>query len=157
MRQLTGFALAATLLLPATASGNDAAAPGRLAPPPDAPGLAAPDSAAIGAELYARHCASCHGATGAGDGPMAALLTVAVPDLTGLAARNEGRFPMLEVVHKIDGRAAMVAHGGPMPVWGSVFMEPPQFQMGLYGTALEARGRIMALALHLEAIQTPPE
>ena len=111
------------------------------------------ETLALGAELFARHCASCHGAAATGDGPLAPLLMVPVPDLTGLAARNDGVFPMLEVVHTIDGRVGRKAHGGPMPVWGTVFMEPPQFGLGLDGSVLEAQGRIMALTLWLESIQ----
>ena len=36
------------------------------------PLAATPDSVAAGAELYARHCATCHGPTGRGDGRLAA-------------------------------------------------------------------------------------
>ena len=36
------------------------------------PVAATPDSVAVGAELYTRHCAACHGPTGRGDGPLAA-------------------------------------------------------------------------------------
>ena len=111
------------------------------------------ETIALGAELFAQHCAACHGVSASGDGPLAPLLTVAVPDLTGLAARNDGVFPMLEVVHTIDGRAGRQAHGGPMPVWGVVFREPPQFGLDDHGALLEARGRIMALTLWLESIQ----
>jgi mono/diheme cytochrome c family protein len=123
------------------------------------PGLAvaqeAPTGTAveIGAELYARHCASCHGTGALGDGPLAGLLVVEVPDLTGLAQRNGGVFPMLDVVQTIDGRTGRRAHGGPMPVWGAVFGEPPGYAMGLQGSALEASGRVMALTLYLESIQ----
>ncbi|MGY6409748.1 MAG: c-type cytochrome [Alkalilacustris sp.] len=108
---------------------------------------------ALGAELFGQHCAACHGVTAAGDGPLAPLLTVPVPDLGGLAARNDGVFPMLEVVHTIDGRAGRAAHGGPMPVWGVVFAETPRFATDDHGALLEASGRIMALTLWLESIQ----
>lgn len=135
---------------PGLAAGNDAAFPG--ARMPEGPG-AGPSSVEIGAQLYVENCASCHGAGARGDGPLAGLLTVPVPDLAGLAARSDGAFPMLDVVHTIDGRTGRRAHGGAMPVWGAVFAEPPGFAMGLYGSALEARGRVMALALYLESIQ----
>ena len=112
-----------------------------------------PETLLLGAELFVQHCASCHGGSATGDGPLAPLLTVAVPDLTGLSARNDGVFPMLEVVHTIDGRVGRQAHGGPMPIWGVVFNEPPQFGLDDQGALLEARGRIMALTLWLESIQ----
>ncbi len=137
-------------VLPGLAAGNDAAFPGARVLEGPGPG---PSALEIGAELYAENCASCHGTEARGDGPLGGLLTVAVPDLVGLAARNDGVFPMLDVVHTIDGRTGRRAHGGPMPVWGAVFAEPSGFYMGLYGSALEARGRVMALALYLETIQ----
>ncbi len=112
-----------------------------------------PDGLAIGARLFADHCAACHGTEARGDGPLAPLLTVPTPDLRGLAARNDGTFPMRAVVHTIDGRTGRAAHGGPMPIWGAVFRETGGMQMGLYGSPLESRGRIMALTLWLESIQ----
>ena len=82
--------------------------------------LAAQD-ADLGAEIYARHCATCHGAEAVGGGPMAAILLLQPPDLTGLVARNDGVFPMKRVVMRIDGRDPLVAHGSPMPVYGDFF------------------------------------
>ncbi len=41
-----------------------------------------PPAAERGKELYERLCVSCHGARGAGDGPLATALTVKVPDFT---------------------------------------------------------------------------
>lgn len=35
-----------------------------------------------GADIYAKHCVSCHGKEGKGDGPAAAALNPAPPDLT---------------------------------------------------------------------------
>jgi hypothetical protein len=61
---------------------------------------------------------------------------------------------MFEVVQSIDGRARPGAHGGPMPLWGAVFGETPGFTVGLQEGPLEAQGRIMALTLWLESIQT---
>jgi mono/diheme cytochrome c family protein len=114
---------------------------------------AAAQEPSTGAALYAAHCATCHGAEARGDGPMAALLTVPVPDLTGLSARNGGSFPMFEVVRSIDGRDRPGAHGGPMPLWGAIFGETPGLIVGLQEGPLEAQGRIMALTLWLESIQ----
>ncbi|MFQ5914324.1 MAG: c-type cytochrome [Nitrospinota bacterium] len=46
---------------------------------------AAQGDAAKGKEMYAKLCASCHGATGKGDGPMAAALTPKLKDLSNKA------------------------------------------------------------------------
>ncbi|MCL7464203.1 cytochrome c [Phaeovulum sp. NW3] len=107
----------------------------------------------IGAGLYAQYCASCHGAGGQGDGPMAELLTVKAPDLTGLAAANDGAFPMLKVIHIIDGRTGLRAHGGEMPVFGQSFMNQHPEADRTYGDVIETRGRVLSLAMYLETLQ----
>src|SRR5207245_5207325 len=62
-----------------------------------------------GEGLYAASCASCHGATGGGDGPLAASLSVRPPALRDFAA--QARFSDDELVQLIlRGRP-----GSPMP------------------------------------------
>lgn len=56
-----------------------------------------------GQALYHRNCASCHGETGTGDGPMAAHLLTPPPDLTRISARHGGSFPRDYVMSMIDG------------------------------------------------------
>jgi mono/diheme cytochrome c family protein len=70
---------------------------------------------------YERYCASCHGLEGTGHGPMRAVLTLAPTDLSALSAVNGGTFPLERVVKRIDGRDPLVAHGSPMPVYGTLF------------------------------------
>ena len=71
---------------------------------------------------YTTHCASCHGRTAEGDGPMVEVMRVNVPNLRQLAARNGGDFPADTVAGYIDGRNLPVSHGDRvMPVWGDVF------------------------------------
>jgi mono/diheme cytochrome c family protein len=75
-----------------------------------------------GAQLYTRFCASCHGAKGYGDGPVASSFRVIVPDLTRLALRHGGTFPDEQVSRIIDGRKTLPPHGSrEMPVWGLEF------------------------------------
>jgi len=74
-----------------------------------------------GAQLYERHCATCHGIDGKGKGPMAGVLLIQPVDLTGLAAAADGVFPVLRVVQRVDGRDPLVSHGSPMPVYGDFF------------------------------------
>lgn len=72
-----------------------------------------------GVELYERLCASCHGVSGKGDGPIAPLIRIGVPDLTRIAARDGGEFPVEDVRRTIDGRFERRGHGPrDMPVWG---------------------------------------
>jgi len=75
-----------------------------------------------GAELYARHCAACHGQRGEGDGPVASVMEVTVPNLRTLRQRSNGTFPRAAVIAYIDGRDLPVSHGDRyMPIWGNVF------------------------------------
>jgi len=75
-----------------------------------------------GAELYKEFCATCHGVSGHGNGPVALSLKQRVPDLTLLAKRRGGTFPAEEVYRTIDGRSMPRAHGTTeMPIWGWEF------------------------------------
>ena len=77
-----------------------------------------------GAEVFATHCAVCHGSEARGDGPMARVLLVTPPDLRGLARQNGGTFPATWVAYRIDGRSPIVSHGGDMPLFGRLFGMP---------------------------------
>ena len=78
-----------------------------------------PVNALSGAELYQRLCSSCHGVAARGDGPVAPLIKIHVPDLTMLAHLDGGEFPTEDVRRVIDGRWDQTAHGArDMPVWG---------------------------------------
>lgn len=106
-----------------------------------------------GAELYRQHCAGCHGARGLGDGPVAPLMSVAVPDLTRIAARRGGRFPEDEVARIIDGLSPLAAHGSrQMPVWGYEFYSPDADDETAQRQATE---RVERLTRFLASIQQP--
>lgn len=75
-----------------------------------------------GKQLYLRYCSSCHGPGGKGNGPVSRDLKVRVPDLTNLAQKNRGIYPLDNVMAAIDGRRVVRAHGDrEMPVWGETF------------------------------------
>lgn len=82
---------------------------------------ASAQQADVGQDLFEQYCATCHGLSGAGDGPLTVYLTEKVSDLTILAENNDGAFPMLKVIHIIDGRTGLRGHGGPMPTYGDIF------------------------------------
>jgi mono/diheme cytochrome c family protein len=76
---------------------------------------------ARGRALFNNHCASCHGSTGVGNGPLATAMRRTPPDITALALLNGGIFPAERIRRIVDGRA-VEAHGDrEMPVWGDVF------------------------------------
>jgi mono/diheme cytochrome c family protein len=75
-----------------------------------------------GAQLFQRFCASCHGKTAEGNGPVASSFKTMVPDLTHLARRRGGNFPKDLVRRVIDGTEIKMPHGTrDMPVWGREF------------------------------------
>src|SRR6056297_2702576 len=86
-----------------------------------------------GKQEYMDACASCHGESGAGDGPLAELMTVEVPDLTKIAARNDGAFPFQQIFMVVDGRSGVRGHGYPMPVWGARYRAEAGDAYGPYG------------------------
>lgn len=118
-----------------------------------AAGAASAQDADIGKTLYDDYCAACHGAGAAGDGDMANLMTIPAPNLTLLATNNDGVFPMLKVIHTIDGRTGVRAHGGAMPVFGRVFASTEAGSANPYGSVLEVRGRVLSVAMYLESLQ----
>jgi mono/diheme cytochrome c family protein len=112
--------------------------------------------AGIGESIYNQYCATCHGADGGGGGPLTELMLEKPADLRLLAANNEaspGEFPMLRVIHIIDGRTGVRAHGGSMPTYGDVFTAEAEATRERMGAVLETRGRILSLAMYLETIQ----
>lgn len=78
-----------------------------------------------GDNLYGMYCASCHGEDAKGHGPMAKWLKVPPPDLTRIAARNGGTFPLERVDRIISGDEAVPSGHGTraMPVWGPMFSQ----------------------------------
>lgn len=118
--------------------------------------VAAPASAqevARGAELFASHCAACHGAAAEGGGPMAEVLAVVPPDLTSLAASEGGAFPMERVVRSIDGRTMVLSHGGPMPLFGAILGGDAAVIDAADGTPIITKAAVVDLAAWLAAIQ----
>ena len=101
-----------------------------------------------GPALFKAYCAVCHGSGAKGDGPMAFSLKEKVPDLTRIAMRNGGRFPLERVQKIISGEAlAGGTHGTrEMPVWGPAFSEVTRDRdIG--------RVRVYNLAKYLEELQ----
>lgn len=75
-----------------------------------------------GSALFTTYCVTCHGASGKGDGVLAASLRTKPADLTRIAINNGGVFPRADVGRIIDGRNSLEGHGGgDMPLWGDAF------------------------------------
>jgi mono/diheme cytochrome c family protein len=80
-----------------------------------------PPKAAFGKDQFNARCASCHGVSGKGNGPVAKQIGTTVPDLTTYAKRNGGKFPVELAWMKIDGRPVSFDTERNMPVWGRDF------------------------------------
>lgn len=110
-----------------------------------------------GERTFQTYCASCHGVSGKGDGPMVRYLVKAPTDLTLLAKNHGGVFPSLRVSDSIDGRSSheTSSHGSrEMPVWGTVFRAPaPPGTVGARDPEREARQRMVDLLEYLSRIQ----
>lgn len=106
-------------------------------------------SAVTGDYLFRTYCAACHGASAKGDGPLADSMRRRPADLTQIAQRNKGVFPVDQVQQIIDGRQPVKGHGGPdMPVWGDVFARSDGG-----GDPNVVQARIKALVMYLQGIQ----
>ncbi|TCP44088.1 c-type cytochrome [Rhodovulum marinum] len=115
-----------------------------------APALGQPPS---GVALFRQTCATCHGLEARGDGPMASILTLAMPDLTLMAARNGGVFPLARVVAAIDGRTELAGHGGPMPVYGFSLRGEGVALTAPDGAEIRTSAEIAAIADWLDSVQ----
>lgn len=104
-----------------------------------------------GERLYQVSCSGCHGTHARGNGPVGPLLQAAVPDLTLLASRRGGSFPVDEVYRIIDGQSNLPAHGPRhMPVWGYEFFGEDADDAVAHREATE---KIDRLVRYLQSIQ----
>lgn len=106
-----------------------------------------------GEALYAQVCATCHGLDGTGNGPAAEVMAKPLPDLTMLAAHNEGVYPAERVQKSITGASGVQSHGTmEMPIWGKAFEDVrPDLKPGQRWAL--ARMRITALTAYVGTLQ----
>jgi mono/diheme cytochrome c family protein len=121
-----------------------------------APGIASAQQTAeailagtSGGDLFKTYCASCHGKSAKGDGPLALSLRRRPADLTLLAKHNAGKFDADKVHRIVDGRDPVKGHGGSdMPVWGDAFKQSVEG----YGEKA-VKERIQSIVEYLSTIQ----
>ena len=105
-----------------------------------------------GQALFKTYCATCHGASGKGDGPFTPSLRKRPPDLTQLTKLNQATFPAERVTKAIDGRDAARPHGPvDMPVWGDAFTRTTHDN-----DPESVRRKIEALVKFVESLQERP-
>lgn len=86
-----------------------------------------PDAIAVGADLYATSCSSCHGDSGTGDGPAAAALDPSpssLADAAMMAEMSDGY-----IFWRITEGGSMEPFNSAMPPWGSAFSEDQIWQL----------------------------
>lgn len=106
-----------------------------------------------GEALFGFYCATCHGRSATGNGPMSPSLVVAPANLTTLASRNEGVFPTERVIMRIDGRDPLVSHGSMMPVYGDFFEGNEVFTQAETGQPVLTSQPIVDLLAYLQTLQ----
>lgn len=108
----------------------------------------------IGKREFDNNRAVCHGKTGKGDGPYADLLKKGLPDLTTMARRNGGVFPLARAYEVIEGAGA--GHGTrEMPLWGQDYsVKAAEYYMDVpYDPQAYVRVRILAVAEYMNRLQ----
>lgn len=115
----------------------------------------APQPTTSGRAIYNDKCAICHGTKGLGDGPLAMQISTKPADLTKIAARRDGVWPMLEVMSIIDGYSTRYLPGTEMPIY-EVFLEGDlvSFDTG-NGVLQKTPADLLAIAIYLETLQDP--
>jgi len=106
-----------------------------------------------GEAIFGFYCATCHGTSATGNGPMSPSLVVAPTNLTLLASRNDGVFPTARVVMRIDGRDPLVSHGSMMPVYGDFFEGTDVATKAETGQPIMTSQPIVDLLAYLESLQ----
>ena len=118
---------------------------------------ASTQSTTLGEFEYRNFCASCHGVTGNGDGPLATMLKVAPNNLTTISQGNGGVFPRERLRDFIDGRTEVASHGNrDMPVWGDWFRQETLHDALFLSEnvrELSVKARIAGLLVYIESLQ----
>ena len=110
----------------------------------------------LGKTEYYTKCAVCHGLSGKGEGSFGEVLKVNMPDLTLIAKRNGGVFPVDRVKMAIDGRATPRAHGtSEMPIWGTRYSveAAPRYDDFRFDSEVFVQVRVLALVDYLYRLQ----
>ena len=111
----------------------------------------------LGKREYDSKCAVCHGKDGKGGGPYAEQLKRTLPDLTTMAQRNGGVFPVSRTYETIEG--AGKGHGTrEMPIWGKEYRSSKYYDDYLRDPEMDrsyfARSRILALTEYIFRLQS---
>ncbi|WP_406645434.1 c-type cytochrome [Aliisedimentitalea scapharcae] len=105
-----------------------------------------------GADLFKQNCVSCHGRSGAGDGPLADQLPVPPANLRGLSAANDGVFPAERVIATMHGYRGKDVQGL-MPEFDGLLDGPKEPWTTADGQVIATPTALVTLAGYLETLQ----
>ena len=113
------------------------------------------EAQSVGELLFKENCVSCHGIAGQGDGQLSAGLGTAPADLTKIAARRDGVWPMLEVISILDGYLKATNPREYMPVIEKLLdNDMVEFDTG-NGLITLVPTKLIEVANYLESLQDP--
>ena len=109
----------------------------------------------FGKEEYQARCASCHGKTGKGNGPLSSFLKDSPTDITTLAKKNDGILPIERIFQSISGENIPYHGTRDMPIWGDIYFYEANC---IYGdmplnTNSYVRGKILSLIEYINRLQ----
>lgn len=107
-----------------------------------------------GEQAYQDYCAICHGTRALGDGPIAPELEVPPPDLTRIAARNGGVFPMRAVADTVYGYSGK-HEADLMPEFSPLLDGPDVAVPAPHGGDEVMPVRLAEVVTYLESLQRP--
>ncbi|RYH02301.1 c-type cytochrome [Salipiger sp. IMCC34102] len=105
-----------------------------------------------GAQAFQAQCASCHGALGRGNGPLAEGLSPAPSDLTTLTRRFGGTYPADHVMTAIDGYNRGAHFSAAMPRFGDGDLGP-MIMTEEDGNPMPIPAELLALSNYIETLQ----
>lgn len=107
-----------------------------------------------GRSVYSENCATCHGVSGYGDGPVALELAVTPTDLTQLTANNGGVFPRNRVMSHIDGYLREGDGSSIMPEFGTLLLGDNVLLETGEGVVTPTPRALVAVTNYIERLQT---
>jgi mono/diheme cytochrome c family protein len=106
---------------------------------------------AEGERIFSENCTACHGYRGEGG---ALIGGQQAPELTGLAAANDGVFPRARALSHIDGYGRGKVSADVMPEFGGL-LEGETVPVDIDGVMTPTPRPLAALLAYLESIQQP--